>query len=321
MKEIGGYFEIELRKEGPFHPEAIALNTGRNAFEYILKLRGYKKVYLPYFTCDTMMEPIRKLEIDHEFYHINEQFEPVFDFSRIGNDQTFVLNNYFGLFDRNVKKVGENCPNLIIDNCQSFFSGPLERIDTFYSARKFFGVPDGAYLYLKGQQTRITDKLETDQSLARIEYLFKRIESGTGAAYEDFKNIQDELSYNPIRKMSDITGSLLKSIDYDHAAKRRRMNFEFLHYELKDTNLLRHELDEKTVPMLYPFMVDNPELRSILIRNKIYIPTYWPNVFEWCSPDSLEYRLAKNVLYLPVDQRYGEKEMNRIIEVITKAEI
>jgi hypothetical protein len=32
---IGGYFELELSRGEEYHSDAIRLNTGRNAFEYI----------------------------------------------------------------------------------------------------------------------------------------------------------------------------------------------------------------------------------------------------------------------------------------------
>lgn len=35
---------------------------------------------------------------------------------------------------------------IILDNTQSFFQKPISGIDTIYSCRKYFGVPDGAYL-------------------------------------------------------------------------------------------------------------------------------------------------------------------------------
>jgi hypothetical protein len=51
MRSIGGYFELELPEGNEYHPEAIALNSGRHCFEYILRLRNYQKVYIPYYTC------------------------------------------------------------------------------------------------------------------------------------------------------------------------------------------------------------------------------------------------------------------------------
>ena len=46
MNAIGGYFGLELDKENEYHSEAIRLNTGRNALEYILISGFYKKIYL-----------------------------------------------------------------------------------------------------------------------------------------------------------------------------------------------------------------------------------------------------------------------------------
>ena len=53
-----------------------------------------------------------------------------------------------------------------------------------------------------------------------------------------------------------------------------------------------------------------------LIENKIYTATYWPNVKECCDTDSLEYRMTYEVVYLPIDQRYGTEEMDFILKNI-----
>ena len=71
MNEFGGYFELELNEGKDYHAGAIKLNTGRNALEYILRVNKYKKIYLPFFTCDVLLQPIEKLKIDTEFYHID----------------------------------------------------------------------------------------------------------------------------------------------------------------------------------------------------------------------------------------------------------
>lgn len=63
-KVIGGYFELELPKREEYHKNVLALNTGRNCLEYILRLRGYKKVFLPYYTCEVILEPFSKLNVD-----------------------------------------------------------------------------------------------------------------------------------------------------------------------------------------------------------------------------------------------------------------
>ena len=54
-KAIGGYFELELPLKEEFHKDALRLNSGKNCLEYILRARQYKKVYIPYYTCDVVL--------------------------------------------------------------------------------------------------------------------------------------------------------------------------------------------------------------------------------------------------------------------------
>ena len=75
MDAIGGYFSLELPIHEEYHKYALKLNTGRNCLEYILRCRHYSKVYIPYYTCDVILEPLQKLGIAFDFYHINLDFE------------------------------------------------------------------------------------------------------------------------------------------------------------------------------------------------------------------------------------------------------
>ena len=43
---------------------------------------------------------------------------------------------------------------------------------------------------------------------------------------------------------------------------------------------------------------------------------YWPYVLQTCPEESTAYELAKNVIALPIDQRYGLSEMEYIVERI-----
>jgi hypothetical protein len=116
MKAIGGYFELELRKGEEYHQKAIRLNTGRNALEFILRSRKYSKVFIPYYTCDVILEPFDKLDVKYEFYSIDKNFEPILDCTQIKTDEGFLYTDYFGLKNSFVIKLSEQCRNLIIDN-------------------------------------------------------------------------------------------------------------------------------------------------------------------------------------------------------------
>ena len=317
MKEIGGYFELELRKGKEYYQNAIRLNTGRNAFEYILRAKSYTKVYLPYYTCDVMLEPINKLNLKYDFYPIDPTFNPIFDFSLIKENEAFVYTNYFGICDGQVKILSKKCKNLIIDNSQAFYSKPLSGIDTFYSARKFFGVPDGAYLFTN---KNLKGDFEQDFSYKRCEHLLGRLDVSAEKFYKSFKKDESLLNNQPIKLMSKLTQRLLASIDYNEIAKKRQDNFNYLHSVLKEDNKLNIKLDleKETVPMIYPFLIDNgQELKKKLIENKIFVATYWPNVFEWVDKKQLEYLFARDIVYLPIDQRYDRVRLKNILEKTT----
>jgi hypothetical protein len=313
MSSIGGYFGLELNQGSHYHDSAIELNTGRCAFEYILRSRNYKKVFLPYFTCEVMLEPINKLGLAYEFYSIDIDLEPVFDLNRLQADEVFVYTNYFGFCNEIVKELSKKTENIIIDNSQAFYAKPILGVDTFYSARKFFGVPDGAYLYT---DKILEDDFEMDSSYNRMSHLLIRTDGSAEDGYNDFKMNDNSLSGESIKKMSQLTSAILGSIDYETVAQKRIENFRLLDEAVKKKNKFHIEIADECVPMVYPFWGDDSSLKSRLQAKRIYCATYWPNVKYWCSCDKLEYKLTDEAVYLPVDQRYELIDMNIIIEKI-----
>ena len=58
------------------HEDAILLNCGRNALAYLLETKGIKKLYLPYFLCDSVANVCKKYGVEVAFYHIGENWLP-----------------------------------------------------------------------------------------------------------------------------------------------------------------------------------------------------------------------------------------------------
>lgn len=312
LKDIGGYFELENRFEAEYYPELVRLNTGRNCLEYILKARGYRKIYLPEYSCTALMEPIYKLGIEFEKYPITINLQPK-QIEAVKDDECFLAINYFGLKGKYITDLTRRQNNLIIDNTQAFFEAPLKGFDTFYSTRKFFGVADGAYLSTDYKPFK---EFEQEMSWERSEHLLRRLENGAVDGYKAFLKNEQYLSGKDIRLMSDLTYRILCSVNYSSAKNRRNRNFQYLHLKLQDINGLTFNDAEIEGPMVYPLYVEDENLRKQLIEEKVFVASYWPNVLEECNPDSLEYKMAKYLLPLPVDQRYGLLDMDRICKAI-----
>lgn len=314
QKSIGGYFELELPQGSEYHTTAIALNTGRNCLEYILRVRGYRNVYLPYYSCDVLLEPFKKLNVRYSFYHINECLELDEDI-RLSDGEAILYINYYGLKQGYVYALATKYgKQLIVDNTQAFYAKPIEGIDTFYSCRKFFGVADGAYLYCDHS---LDMELEQDQSWERMTHLLKRIDVSPEAAYKDFTRQDDQLRGNPIRTMSQLTRRIMASIDYKQVALRRRYNYRFLDQTLKDKSYRLLQLTDDEVPMIYPYYIEyGSRLRQHFIEHHVFCARYWPNILDWCSPIDWEYQLAENLVCIPIDQRYNENDMQNIISLL-----
>ena len=315
MKPIGGYFSLELSRGESYHQGAIDLNTGRNCLEYILKCRGYRKVYIPYYTCDVVLEPFKKLGVPYEYYHVNIHLE-IRDEVVLKEGEALLYTNYYGLKQRYTEKLAQHYGNrLIVDNTQAFYANSIKGIDTFYTCRKFFGVPDGAYLYTDRQ---LNIEFEQDVSYDRMDFLTKRIDISPEAGYQDFQNVGKSLVGQPIKRMSKLTQRMMMGIDYDVVAQRRRANYLMLHEALGKDNNIELLLEDDAVPMVYPYLVPDTGLREKLIEKKIFVARYWPNVLECTTPGEIDYMMAFQMQPLPVDQRYGMDDMKYIIKIIQK---
>lgn len=315
VNPLGGYFELELREGREYHPHAIRLNTGTNAFKAILLTGKYQMIHLPKYNCDSLIQPLAELKIPYHFYPIDKNLEPVFDYGALKDKEGLLVVNYFGLKDNSIAALRRRARNLIVDNAQSFFSTPIEDTDTFYSPRKFFGVPDGAYLYLN---TEAPLALETDHSFDRVEHLLRRIDISPEDGFSFYRHNEENLSAQPLRNMSSLTKALLKNIDYEHVRRIRIRNYQYYEQALEDRNLLKIPWDETQVPLVYPFLTDDKDLYTKLLNERIYTARYWPGVLKFAEHGSWEHHLANKLIALPIDQRLEQKDLERIVSIILK---
>ncbi|MBO7616706.1 MAG: hypothetical protein J6T22_05830 [Bacteroidales bacterium] len=317
MNAIGGYFELELPEHGRFpHEDGVLLNSGRNALEYVLQALGdVNHVFVPYYTCDVVLEPLVKLGIPYTFYSINQNLE-LKEWPTLQSGEYLIFNNYFGIKDEYVVKLAKRYGSqLIVDNAQAWFTDPIGGVSAIYSPRKYVGLPDGGVAYCP----RSVDEqaFEQDLSYERCSHLLKRLDLGPSEGYADFRANSKQLVGQPVKRMSKLTQRMLCSVDFEAIKDKRRKNFGYLHEHLKETNLFdMPSMDSFACPMVYPYLTDDASLKQRLIENKVFVATYWPNVLDWCDSDALENSLARNMVFLPVDQRYGIDEMQRIIDLI-----
>lgn len=319
MEAIGGYFELPDYEEGVFpHQDGILLNTGRNALEYILRSIGdAKRVYLPYYTCEVVLEPLKKLHIPWTFYHINSRIEIDDEFT-LKDGEYIIANNYFGIKDAYIQQLaGMYGEHLIVDCAQAFFAKPIPGIKSFYSTRKYVGVADGGVAYLGNIPEGHVQVDEIECTVNHDSHLFKRLQFGAEAGFADFQENEKKLDNQPIRWMSETTKKILNHIDYEKIITKRRENYSYLHSRLATENMLSlPAIDTFVCPMIYPFLTrSGGDIRKALIDNRIYVAKYWPNV-HFLSDYEFDCKLAEMMIPIPCDQRYNDKDMQKVLNVL-----
>lgn len=204
--------------------------------------------------------------------------------------------------------------NIIIDNTQAFFCEILKpNVYSVYSARKFFGVCDGGYLYGK---INMKNDFKKDISYDRASYMLKKYDLTASSAYDKFQENEQYIDNTTTKLMSDLTTRILSSIDYNNVIEIRNNNFKYLHKWLKDFNMIRIEEENINGAMVYPLLIQKERIKEHLINNKVYIASYWSEVLDRAKENSFEQQLSKYLIPLPIDQRYDIEDMNFIKDLI-----
>lgn len=310
MKEIGGYLCSEKYRLPIRHENAIALNSGRNCLAYLILKKNIKKIYIPKFLCSSVGDVCRKYNVDIEYYNIGPDLMPLI--KRVDDDWMYIVNYYGQLSNKTLYELKTRFNHIIVDNVHSYFQEPCDGVDTIYSCRKFFGVPDGAFLY---SDLTVDESIEIDYSWNRVEHIFGSFEYGASKFYSSYASSEEEFNNVPLKRMSKLTDNFLHAIDYEYVKKCRYDNFCYLHSRLHQSNKL--DLITPDGPYMYPFYINNGGyLRKQLQKINIYIPILWPDVYSLCCENDLEYDMATNILPLPIDQRYKIDDMEYLVDNI-----
>ena len=199
----------------------------------------------------------------------------------------------------------------LIDNAHSFYNKPImrENVYNLYSCKKFFGVPDGGYLI---SERKINQIYKVTTSSRFSNYLIKSLEEGTNSCYQEKKAV-DMYINNNYSGISIFAEELLARIDYKAIIEIRKKNFSIYQQYFAEKNRIKCEDD--CTPYIYPLNVGK-NIKVKLIKEKIYVPTLWGQCLDKQFTNKLEQKLATNTLFLPLDQRYDEKDINYISEKV-----
>ena len=330
MREIGSEF---LKRYKPAYQtnrkNEANLLSGRTALRYIIddinETRTIRKILLPSYCCESMIEPFVSAGVEVLFYRVHKDGV---DYLYENDADAILLIDFFGYVNsqnvdiaRSEKQAGKI---VIYDATHKIGGNPTVETYSDYSFcsyRKWFYCnyakaikyngdfheielkSNARYLALREEAVEEKEKYFTDMTLGKDKFLFLFSEAER-AIDEDY------VGYSGIPV----------AFDFCRIASRRRENAAYLIDKLKtipEIRLWRDTLSDNDVPMFVPVLVDpdtRNDLRNSLIKEHIYCPVHWPKSTYHNMNDNL-YDIE---LSLVCDQRYSVKDMERIINVIKK---
>lgn len=315
MKTIGGFIPIDDFAGKEYHTTPFRFNLCRNACLYAVLKHSYTKIHLPYFLCDSLTNVLDQYRVPYSFYSLGLDLKPPVDL-KVNDNEAVLIVNYLGILTSDdVRYYNRIYGNLIIDHTQAFYARPESDIqaDYIYSCRKWFGVPDGAYLYTNLPIDGYLD-LNMDRSAGRMTHLLQKYEDPEEDYYDIYSQVEEKLDAVPVLRMSKLTQNVLQAVDYASCAENRRRNYAVLSKYLDSIN--HWHLEPQSVPFLYP--LHNRQavaIRQKLKEHRCFTPTLWPNVMK-LDPNMLEYQYTTNTVYIPCDQRYAPDDMERVARFI-----
>ncbi|WP_341313906.1 hypothetical protein WN982_00415 [Paraburkholderia sp. IMGN_8] len=312
-RAIGGYFELELPQAGsPLHDGALCFQSSRAAFLAMLRSLRPTAVWIPWYICDAMIEPLRMAGTPVKRYRLDSDLRV--QSVDLAQGEWLVYVNYFGLCERQVDDVLNRFPRerVVIDNAQALFAQPRDCLATLYSPRKFLGVPDGGYLITQ-QPVDMPNSID-HASVQRCTHLLSRLAQDAEAGYADYAAAEESLKNQEPLQMSRLTQRMLASVDYDAVRARRVANFAFLHQKLQRHNRFRFHHSEGAVPLCYPYFGAPSGLREALRVQRVYTPGYWPDVETAEGVPEFERDLPASTLFLPCDQRLTRDDLAPIVQ-------
>lgn len=337
LNEIGSEFwSVPIGKDGSINEllsEARFFLSGRSALSYVVediqKKQDFRSVLLPSYCCETMIEPFLSHGVEVNFYPVtsDEHGNLKENVPQTHDCDGILLMDYFG-YKRDERQISRN-GTVIYDATHSVFTGVVPSVDYVYgSMRKWAGFWTGGYAWYVNGDFALPEPNVMDHTYIELR---KRAMEEKEAFINGYSSDQNKGFLSLFAKASEMMTSksdlcaaehdieLLSKFDVVGMKQRRRENARALLKYVSEYALFP-ELERDDCPLFVPVVLPNKirdRLRKHLIEKRIYCPIHWPiSRLHKLTPETE--RIYTEELSLVCDQRYDEKDMERMGQIIVE---
>lgn len=305
-----------------------------------------KRCLMPAYMCDSVFLPFLHQDWELVFYSVDRELETageeIFRLALENDPGLIFIHSYYGTdtsqgLRRQLSALRRSGVIVMEDVTQSYYLEEAGRNADFVvgSLRKWYAVPDGGFVV--SDLPLATDVLREGEDYAKErlvpltqkwEYLHtedlpeEEKRSRKAAFLTENRSLEKGLDrYEGVRGISRLSARILEGIDEEAARRARVENYSYLYEKIRAMKRLWPILlkGEEEAPLYFPVYVkERDALQKFLAQRDIYAPVLWP-VGEQ-NRDELrgdEAYIYEHMLALPIDQRYGSAQMERIVEILT----
>jgi hypothetical protein len=351
LKEIGSEFwraDSLVQTEHQFLPsdewpgDKQYFVSGRSALYAIIKeikksLGSFSSLtaYLPSYCCHTMIDPFLQQGVSVDFYPVvfkDGSLHQLIDPRKVCD--IILVMDYFGF--SSVEKELPKSAIVVRDMTHALLSynyaEKLQSADYLFASFRKWGPVAGASVASKkiGEWREIGKRLHNSYISLRMRGYELKADYIEGKSVEKYEFLdifseaedlleQDYIDYAADEKSISEAATLFQSVSI------RRRNADFLLQGLNSLHIVEPifpKIETHDVPLFLPILVKNNKrdaLRKYLIENSVYCPIHWP-LSLLHSITKEEQQIYSSELSLICDQRYGEDEMNRQLELLRSYE-
>ena len=307
----------------------------------VLPLRNYPAASKVYRVRKTM-----EIDVDHLLRTIDSKTRAVFVIHYIGFPQK--LEEVLKICRERGLYLIEDCAHALYSRSDGRWLGTLGDIGIF-SMRKTIPLPDGGAILINNPSIRLDERLvrpPIDAYFGKAKHLVSMFLRSKLAGW-DFENLRfvkgtiervkryrkrytGNLDFTMGRDsfdlatadytISPLTEALLRRIDGEEVARRRRANFQWLLDRLGDEPDFQPvwtTLPPGVCPMFFPVLVpDSSAYMKAMQANGIQAIPFWSDDEESLPRDVFEetYVLKRSVLAIPLHQDIGSRQLGKIAD-------
>lgn len=333
MKPIGGFMDFSpyswnfgaIQKPEQWNTsftrkDKILTHSGRGALKKIIETLGIKKLTISDYDCPSIINMLKSIPIDIEIQ----------TFGDYTSHEGYLLDAHYWFWSvkdeiESRSRIGDT----ITDLTHNIYHPGTENGYSFSSLRKWFPVPDGAFILPPERSYEITIP-EKENHFSSTDHLIP-LPDGSKSYYRYLNN--EELIDSGYFKASKFTeqffepdlddeGNDYKLQDLYLLGEIRKDNFLYLHEHLRDSNelvstgIFEEPFSLRYPPFCYPYLPEKPIEREKLYKDNIFIPYLWKG--SPCEVNSFSHTLVTQMLPLPIDQRLNRSDMERLLDAIKR---